>query len=101
MWHFTNGFQLVEAAGDHAVSEGYATVFANYHTILKAVADGVLPALGGPVTLSIEGDTYVDAIPGQLIGPFTIHTSAVAPQNTNNPVEHQMGMLKAAFERKA
>ena len=31
----------------------------------------------------------------------TIHTSAVAPQNTNNPVEHQMGMLKAAFERKA
>ena len=31
----------------------------------------------------------------------TIHTSAVAPLNTNNPVEHQMGMLKAAFERKA
>jgi regulator of CtrA degradation len=31
----------------------------------------------------------------------TIHTSAASPQNSNNPVEHQMGMLKAAFERKA
>ena len=82
VWHFTNGFQLVEAAGDHTVSEGYATVFANYQTILKAVADGVLPVLGGPVTLSIEGDTYVDAIPGQLIGPFTIHTSAASADLT-------------------
>jgi regulator of CtrA degradation len=31
----------------------------------------------------------------------TIHTPSAAPQNSNNPVEHQMGMLKAAFERKA
>jgi len=31
----------------------------------------------------------------------TIHQPAAAPQNSNNPVEHQMGMLKAAFERKA
>jgi regulator of CtrA degradation len=31
----------------------------------------------------------------------TIHTPAAAPQNSNNPVEHQIGMLKAAFERKA
>ena len=29
----------------------------------------------------------------------TIHTTADIPQNNNNPVEHQMGMLKAAFER--
>ncbi|MET0445116.1 MAG: DUF1465 family protein [Pseudorhodoplanes sp.] len=31
----------------------------------------------------------------------TIHMPAETPQNSNNPVEHQMGMLKAAFERKA
>jgi len=29
----------------------------------------------------------------------TIHTPADMPRNSNNPVEHQMGMLKAAFER--
>jgi LPXTG-motif cell wall-anchored protein len=57
-------------------------VFANYQTILKAVADGVLPALGGPVTPTIEGDTDVDALPGQLIGPFTIHTSVASVELT-------------------
>ncbi len=32
----------------------------------------------------------------------TIHSQPSAmPRNSNNPVEHQMGMLKAAFERKA
>jgi regulator of CtrA degradation len=31
----------------------------------------------------------------------TIHTPAAAPQNSNNAVVHQIGMLKAAFERKA
>jgi TQXA domain-containing protein len=71
IWHFTNGFELES-------SNGHPTVLANYQTILAAVADGALPALGGPVTLSIEGDTDVDAIPGQLIGPFVIHTSAVS-----------------------
>jgi Thioester domain len=71
IWHFTNGFELEG-------SNGHPAVLANYQTILDAVADGVLPALGGPVTLSIEGDTDVDAIPGQLIGPFTVHTSAAS-----------------------
>ncbi len=71
IWHFTNGFELES-------SSGHPAVVANYQTILKAVADGVLPALGGPVTLSIDGDTDIDAIPGQLIGPFTIHTSAAS-----------------------
>ncbi len=71
IWHFTNGFELES-------SNGHPTVLANYQTIVAAVADGALPALGGPVTLSIEGDTDVDAIPGQLIGPFVIHTSAAS-----------------------
>jgi regulator of CtrA degradation len=31
----------------------------------------------------------------------TIHAPADMPRNSNNPVEHQIGMLKAAFERKA
>jgi hypothetical protein len=71
IWHLTNGFELEG-------SNGHPAVLANYEAILAAVADGVLPALGGPVTLSIEGDTDVDAIPGQLIGPFTIHTTAAS-----------------------
>jgi regulator of CtrA degradation len=29
----------------------------------------------------------------------TIHSPSETPRNTNNPVEHQIGMLKAAFER--
>ena len=29
----------------------------------------------------------------------TMHTPAHVPQNCNNPVEHQIGLLKAAFER--
>jgi regulator of CtrA degradation len=31
----------------------------------------------------------------------TIHAPTDMPRNTNNPVENQLGMLKAAFERKA
>ena len=31
----------------------------------------------------------------------TIHTPGAPPRNSNNPVEHQIGMPKAAFERKA
>jgi regulator of CtrA degradation len=31
----------------------------------------------------------------------TIHAPADTPRNTNNPVESQIGMLKAAFEQKA
>ena len=30
----------------------------------------------------------------------TIHAPVEMPRNSNNPVEHQIGMLKAAFERK-
>ena len=30
----------------------------------------------------------------------TIHSTSETPRNSNNPVEHQIGMLKAAFERK-
>jgi regulator of CtrA degradation len=30
----------------------------------------------------------------------TIHAPAAMPRNSNNPVEHQIGMLRAAFERK-
>jgi len=83
IWHFTNGYELENGDGSEGpLSVGYPTVFANYQTILKAVADGVLPALGGPVTLTIEGDTDVDAIPGQLIGPFTIHTSVASVELT-------------------
>jgi LPXTG-motif cell wall-anchored protein len=82
LWHFTNNFTMEAAAAtpedDAALPSDYPGAYANYLTILKAVEDGVLPAVGGQVTFTIEGDTDVDAIPGQLIGPFTIHTSVAS-----------------------
>jgi len=86
VWHFTNGFNLEQATpadADRLIDE-YGLVYANYVKILQAVADGVLPAVGGHVTLTIEGDTDVDAIPGQLIGPFTIHTSVASVDLTTS-----------------
>lgn len=56
-------------------------------------------------TLALLPDTLVDLIRRSLVLAdqvrrldATIHAPADAPQNTNNPVEHQLGLLKAAFE---
>ena len=56
-------------------------------------------------TLAMLPDTLADLIRRSLILAdqvrrldATIHTPADAPQNTNNPVESQLGMLRAAFE---
>jgi TQXA domain-containing protein/LPXTG-motif cell wall-anchored protein len=81
LWHFTNDFTLLEAStpeDEVALPSDYTLAYANYLKILQAVDDGVLPAVGGHVTFTIEGDTDVNAIPGQLIGPFTIHTSVAS-----------------------
>ena len=75
IWHFTNGFVLEG-------STGHPAVLANYEAILAAVAADALPALSGPVVVNIGGETDVDAIPGQLIGPFTIHTTAASVELT-------------------
>jgi len=75
IWHFTNGFELEG-------SNGHPAVLANYQAILAAVAADALPALGGPITVNISGETDVDAIPGQLIGPFVIHTTAASVELT-------------------
>jgi TQXA domain-containing protein/LPXTG-motif cell wall-anchored protein len=75
IWHFTNGFVLEG-------STGHPAVLANYEAILAAVAADALPALSGPVVVNIGGETDVDAIPGQLIGPFVIHTTAASVELT-------------------
>ncbi len=56
-------------------------------------------------TLALLPDTLVDLIRRSLVLAdqvrrldATIHAPAEPPQNTNNPVEHQLGLLKAAFE---
>jgi hypothetical protein len=71
IWHYTNGFDLDQGVGDEVVD-------ANYLTILAAVDAGALPQIGGTVTLSIEGDTGVSALPGQLVGPFVVRTSVAS-----------------------
>jgi len=78
IWHFTNGFDLDEGVGDDELATGYAVVYANYLKILAAVEAGALPEIGGNVTLSIEGDTDVEALPGQLVGPFVVKTSVAS-----------------------
>jgi hypothetical protein len=78
IWHFTNGFELEEATGDPHLGADYPGVYANYLKILDAVADDALPQIGGTVSLSIEGDTEVEALPGELVGPFTVHTSVAS-----------------------
>jgi hypothetical protein len=77
IWHFTNGLVLDEP-GDAALGSGYEVIHASYLKILAAVEAGVLPQIGGPVTLTIEGDTDVDAAPGDLVGPFTVKTSVAS-----------------------
>jgi hypothetical protein len=82
IWHYTNGFDLDEGLGDDQLATGYAIVYANYLKILAAVDAGALPAIGGTVTLTIEGDTDVDAVPGQLVGPFVVKTSVASVELT-------------------
>lgn len=77
IWHFTNGF-LLDEPGDAALGAGYEVIHASYLKILAAVEAGVLPQIGGTVTLTIEGDTDVDAAPGDLVGPFTVKTSVAS-----------------------
>lgn len=77
IWHFTNAFVLDEP-GEASLGDGYEVVYANYVKILAAVEAGVLPQAGGTVTLTIEGDTDVDAAPGDLVGPFTVKTSVAS-----------------------
>ncbi len=59
-------------------------------------------------TLNLLPDTLVGLIQRSLVLAdqvrrldATIHSPSAMPRNSNNPVERQMGMLKAAFEQKA
>ena len=77
IWHYTNGY-ILDEPGNPELGDAYPGIYANYVTILAAVEADALPPIGGPVTLSIEGDTDVDAAPGDLVGPFTVKTSVAS-----------------------
>ena len=64
------------------------------------------PTTADQHTLNLLPDTLVGLIQRSLVLAdqvrrldATIHSPSETPRNTNNPVEHQIGMLKAAFER--
>jgi TQXA domain-containing protein/LPXTG-motif cell wall-anchored protein len=72
IWHFTDDFDLTTDEGDNN-----PTIIAYYEIILQAVADGALPPLSsGTLTLGIDGPEDVDAIPGELVGPYVVDTTA-------------------------
>ncbi|HET6952259.1 MAG TPA: thioester domain-containing protein [Acidimicrobiales bacterium] len=78
IWHYTDGFDLAPEAW-----ENNPKVITYYETILAAVESGTLEGLGGgKVTLTIEGPEDVDAIPGQLVGPYKITTTAASVELT-------------------
>jgi TQXA domain-containing protein/LPXTG-motif cell wall-anchored protein len=72
IWHFTDDFDLTIDEG-----ENNPVIIAYYEIILQAVADRALPPLSsGTLTLSIDGPEDVDAIPGELVGPYVVNTTA-------------------------
>lgn len=77
IWHYTNGY-ILDEPGNPDLGDAYPGIYANYLKILAAVEADALPPIGGPVTLSIDGDTDVDAVAGELVGPFTVTTSVAS-----------------------
>jgi TQXA domain-containing protein/LPXTG-motif cell wall-anchored protein len=79
IWHYTDGFDLWTGAGNH----NHPKVVGYYETILAAAESGTLEGLGGStVTLTIEGPDDVEAIPGELVGPYVVSTTAATVELT-------------------
>ena len=71
IWHVTDGFDLTTGAPNSNV------VVANYQAILAAVAADAIDGFGEPaVTLTIDSPTSTEGVAGELVGPYTINTSA-------------------------
>lgn len=72
IWHYTDGYTLSPTDND-------AVIVANYDSILRAVADGVLPGFGEPdVSLTITAPADSEAVEGDAIGPFVVRTTATS-----------------------
>jgi hypothetical protein len=79
IWHYTDGFDLWTGPGN----DNNPTLVEHYETILAAVESGTLEGLGGEtVTLSIDGPEDVEAIPGELVGPYVVSTTAATVELT-------------------
>jgi TQXA domain-containing protein len=71
IWHVTDGFDLTTGAPNSDV------VVANYQAILAAVAADAIDGFGEPtVTLTIDSPASTEGVAGELVGPYTINTSA-------------------------
>src|SRR5262245_13189374 len=83
IWHYTNGYVMSEQPPLGTPPNGLPhqdtqNIYADYLTIIKAVEDDALPAPTGDLELSIEAPADLHPIPGQLVGPYVVHTNAAS-----------------------
>jgi TQXA domain-containing protein/LPXTG-motif cell wall-anchored protein len=83
IWHYTNGYVMSEqpplgTPPDGLPHQDTENIYADYLTIIQAVEDDALPAPAGDLTLSLEAPPDVDPVPGQLVGPYIVHTNAAS-----------------------
>ena len=81
IWHYSNGYVMSEQPppGEPPVglpNQDTQNIYADYLTIITAVEDGALTALTGDLTLTLEEPPDVHPVPGQLVGPYIVHTNA-------------------------
>jgi TQXA domain-containing protein len=83
IWHYTNGYVMSEQPPPGVPPDGLPhqdtqNIYADYLTIIQAVEDDALPAPAGDLTLTLEEPPDVHPIPGQLVGPYIVHTNAAS-----------------------
>jgi TQXA domain-containing protein len=83
IWHYTNGYVMSEQPPPGVPPHGLPhqdtqNIFADYNTIISAVEHDALPAPAGDLALSLEAPPDVHPVPGQLVGPFIVHTNAAS-----------------------
>jgi TQXA domain-containing protein len=83
IWHYTNGYVMSEQPPPGVPPNGLPhqdtqNIFADYLTIIQAVEDDALPSPAGDLTLSLEAPPDVNPVPGQLVGPYIVHTNAAS-----------------------
>jgi LPXTG-motif cell wall-anchored protein len=83
IWHYTNGYVMSEQPPLGTPPTGLPhqdteNIYADYLTIIQAVEDDALPAPTPDLELTLEAPADVDAIPGELVGPYIVHTNAAS-----------------------
>jgi TQXA domain-containing protein len=83
IWHYTNGYVMSEQPPPGVPPDGLPhqdtqNIYADYLTIIQAVEDDALPAPVGDLELTLEAPADLDPVPGQLVGPYVVHTNAAS-----------------------